>query len=843
MAFGADTNAHTSFDETVYKIDIPDASDAHLKDGMRLLSDYASGMLLEAAQIDSERGVILAEKSSRDTAEYRAFIAEWAQILENSPYASKLPIGREDVIKNSPREVFEKFYRENYRPENMLIAISGDADPAKIMAFAREVFAVVKPSSAFAARPAPKRIAVLEGSYAPTLKSFIKGASIKAHIDPELKNASAEIFAISNPRFEDDTYESRIDAVKYAVIEYALSRRFEKIASKENAGIYKGDCAFQNIYNEVDAAFVSALAPCGESAQALKTAAEELERALAYGLTDSEVEEAKARILNGYEKAVAAKSTRQTVELANKLAATFAPRKVFTSPEDELAMAKEALSAVTPASCAGLLRDEFSRGRIGCFITDTKPLDYEPQKVLEEVARATLAAPQTEAKKEFAYLNFGPAGKIVSENRDEELGVTRLVFENGVRANLKRTDYAADNVIVCADVGLGKLDIPADSMKLAIFADAVFVNGGTVRQSRDDIASIFAGKNVALDFSSADNSFKLAGATTPKDLHLQLALFRAYLLDAGFRRDALSKAQKEIAELYNGVDSTPEGTLRANALKTILNGNARFGLPPRFEPSEADFAALESILKPVLKNAYLEISIVGDIDEARVKELLSEIFASMPPREKSRRDVSKEMVLSFSDSRKSTITFASALPRAISFAAWKSVPMKEIKTARACTLLGEVFDDVLRKDIREKLGKVYSPFAYNNSSRVYDMGFLFAGSMVESGGADGLSKLIAESGRKLAGNIDADMFERAKKPMLKQIEKMRRSNGYWCDNVLSLCQAEPVKLDWARTMIGGFEAVTLEDVNAVSKRVLLDAEPYEMLIIPAAPQKTQKSVE
>ena len=126
MAFGADTNAHTSFIETVYKLDMPEASPKLISDGLMLLRDYSDGMLLQQDAIDRERGVIIAEKDSRDTQDYRKAVKEIAHLFKGSVFPDRMPIGEESVIKTADRDTFEKFYRSDYRPENTVLIIVGD---------------------------------------------------------------------------------------------------------------------------------------------------------------------------------------------------------------------------------------------------------------------------------------------------------------------------------------------------------------------------------------------------------------------------------------------------------------------------------------------------------------------------------------------------------------------------------------------------------------------------------------------------------------------------------------------------------------------------------------------
>ena len=140
MAFGADTNAHTGFSETVYKIDMPEVSKNLVDDGLLLLRDYCDSIIFAPDAIERERGVIIAEKNSRDTQDYRKAVKEIAHTFKGSLFSERMPIGEEDVVRKVKRPDFQKFYAENYRPENTVLVVVGDVDPDGIIADAKKIF-------------------------------------------------------------------------------------------------------------------------------------------------------------------------------------------------------------------------------------------------------------------------------------------------------------------------------------------------------------------------------------------------------------------------------------------------------------------------------------------------------------------------------------------------------------------------------------------------------------------------------------------------------------------------------------------------------------------------------
>src|SRR5262245_43523583 len=135
MAFGADTNAHTSFSETVYKLDLPNADEATLREGLRVLRDFADGLLLAQEEIDREKGVIDGEERERDSAGWRVFLRELDELYAGTRVAVRLPIGKHEVRAGFTSASIGSFYRKWYRPDAMTLVAVGDLgalDPAPL---------------------------------------------------------------------------------------------------------------------------------------------------------------------------------------------------------------------------------------------------------------------------------------------------------------------------------------------------------------------------------------------------------------------------------------------------------------------------------------------------------------------------------------------------------------------------------------------------------------------------------------------------------------------------------------------------------------------------------------
>jgi zinc protease len=352
MNFGADTNANTGFDRTLYLLEMPKADTATLTDGFKVLGDYAGGLLLRAEEIERERGIILSEKRDSDSVEYRTQIAQFGFALGTTRLPSRLPIGVPEVIAQAPRERFVDFWDTWYRPELMAVIAVGDFDPIAIEKMIADGFSSLQARGPARAEPSRGTVTDLTG--------------LRTHYHPEVEAASTAISltSITPYAFESDTAARRIARLPRRLALSMINRRLSVLAKKENAPFTSASVSVQEAFDLFREAGVDIDCKPEQWQAALAVGEQELRRALEHGFTAAELKEAAANVANGLDQAAKTAATRHHGGLANSLAASLTSRVVFTAPADDLALLKPALDNVTPADCLAALRSDFSaRGR------------------------------------------------------------------------------------------------------------------------------------------------------------------------------------------------------------------------------------------------------------------------------------------------------------------------------------------------------------------------------------------------------------------------------------------------------------------------------------------------
>ena len=288
---------------------------------------------------------------------------------------------------------------------------------------------------------------------------------------------------------------------------------------------------------------------------------------------------------------------------------------MFTSPADDLALLGPVLDRVTPADCEAALRDAWAApGRYVCVSGDAAVMGDAAAAVAAAYARSQAVAVRptdAEASTAWAYSSFGAPGQVATRTHVDDLDFTEITFANGVRLNLKRTNFEANTIHVSCRLGTGQLTEPAAEPGLATFASLTYSAGGLGRHSTDDLQRILAGKTVGSSFSCAQDAFLVEGDTDGDNLALEFQLLAASIADPGFRPESLRVARKRIEAAYLSFEHTERGPLAIEVPRLCANGDPRFGLPARGEMMARSLDELRAWLAPQLSAGALEVTVVG----------------------------------------------------------------------------------------------------------------------------------------------------------------------------------------------------------------------------------------
>ena len=829
LSFGADTNAYTSFDETVYQLDLPKTDDVAADTAMMLMREIGGNLTIAPEAVDRERGVVMSEKQFRNSPGLRQAENVLQFGLPDAPFGTRLPIGTEEVLKNAPAARIKDFYQRYYRPENATLVLVGDFDVNAMEAKIKLRFADWKAVG-------PAGVPMNVGKVDPA-----RPLAIGTFNDPTITNSIN--MTITRPYVrKDDSVAVYQESFVKAIASGIIGKRFQKLSQAADAKLVGGSVSFEDQFRLLNATQLSITPKEGDWKNALMTGEQELRRALQFGFTKAELDEQLANFDTSLSDAAKQASTRRSSSLANGIVGTLGSKAIITTPQTDLEIYQAVKPKLTLDTVNGYFRSAFGQMPNVLHITTKTPIT-DPQSTvmaaLQESGKVAVTAPEQTTNKAFAYSNFGKAGKILQDKMITDLGIRTIRFANNVRLNIKKTDFEKGTVRFGLRYGDGLKSVPSDKGSLGIFMSNMSGVGGLQAHSYEELERMMAGKQVSLGLTVGDDNFGASGSTTSADLGLQMKLLAAYMTSGGYRPEADSLWQNNVGIIASQLDALPQTIAQTQVPRLIASGDKRFGIGDGKELASRNIAEIKAILDPIAKTAPIEIAIVGDIDEAAAIKAVAESFGAMPKRAASNTTDSKARLVSFPKDRQTVVLYHKGKPdQGFLQTFWPATDNKDQKSDTTRNLTSNVMRLLLLDEVREKLGATYSPSANSYAADDYaGYGYLSASVIAAPDKMDIISAAIKKVTKEMRdAPVSDDVLLRARKPILEAIEKSERENGAWL-GLANIAQSEPEKLDRRRKRKAILEAVTVTDIQTAAKQYLSDDAELEIRIVSESTKK------
>lgn len=825
LAFGPDTNAFTSFDQVQYQLDLPSIEKDVLDTGFFLMRETASELTLDPEAIDKERGVIKSEARARNSVGLRYYRHSADFLTPEMPLADRLPIGDAEVIATAPAERFRELYDAYYRPENTTFVIVGDVDVTEIETRIKETFGDWQGRGA----PGPDAEAGRVDAD--------RGIAADFYTEPDMTTNVAIAYvrpAQKRPDTIAERRQSQIDGLGHRI----LNRRFASLARAQDAVFIGAGSSANSSFDVAETVQVSAATTQENWEAALALIEQELRRALEHGFTQAEIDEQLANTRTRLENSVNQAGTRRSTSLAGTLANSVNDF-VVTTPEAGLDRFLSYADDITPEMVHDAFKAQWTEKSGGPFITLTNnaPIKNAEAKMLEiykESQSVPVSAPEAKATQSFAYTDFGPAGKIIKDERIEDLDIRTLTFENNVRLNLKVTDFEDSIIRIETSIGSGDLEFAGSKEGLStFFGSGAFALGGLEAHTVDELQSLLAGRSVSTQFNASADSFGVSLATTPDDFELQMQLLTAMMTAPAYRDEALGQLRKSFESFYISIDAEPGGIAARDVPRILRSGDTRFGIPAEEKLMSIGYDDLKAVLERPLREGAIEIGIVGDFDEQDAIDIVARTFAALPERNAEALSFDEARAVKFPEARTPiTLRHAGLADKALAMVYWPTTDDSNQKETYTLRLLRSIFRLKLTDELRETLGATYSPSAGATNSSVYPgYGYLSATSEVDPSDIDLVFNAINQITNEMAqGGISEDELKRARQPILESIEENERNNASWM-NVVANAQSRPAYLDRQRTVKSVYESITTGDIIEAAATYLKPEEALQIRII------------
>ncbi len=626
MRFGADINAYTSFDETVYMLTVPTDKPEAMERAFQVLEDWAHNLTFEPAEIEKERGVVLEEWRSGRGAGGRTRDKLFPIMLKGSRYATRIPIGTPEIIQNAKAERLTQFYKDWYRPDLMAVVAVGDFDKAAIEKIINAHFGslpAAKDPRTRAAYEVPDR-----GETGYAISTDKETTTTNIEIDTLLPSREPGTIGVYRQKTVDRLFASMLNA------------RLSELAQKPDAPFIFGATGRGSFLGKTkDIVFLTALVKEDAVERAMRMLLTEAERVARFGFTETELTRAKTNVLRNYERLSLEKENALSAMKAGEYIRNFLVGETLPSADDEYALHKRFVPEITLEEINKLARVWYPNAVQNRLVVLTAPekagLTIPDQTKLAAIIKEPIPTDlkaYVDTVASAVLLETPPApGKIVNTTTNEKAGLTIWELNNGVKVVLKPTTFRADEILFRA-TSPGGTSLAADADYIpASTATQVISSGGVAKFSQIDLQKMLAGKVAAASPYIGELEEGLNGSSSRKDLETMFQLI--YLRFTQPRADANNF------------------TVQANQTKTFMANQAaspdfsffdavtqaRYQNHPRRRTPNVETVNEWNLDKSLqfYKDRFADASdftfyFVGSFDEATMKPLVERYLGSLP---------------------------------------------------------------------------------------------------------------------------------------------------------------------------------------------------------------------
>jgi zinc protease len=823
IAAGQDQNASTALYGTTYVIDLPKATDPALELSATWLRDAADGLLLKPEDVDGERGAILSEVSERQSATRAAVEASEKFFAPDLRGAGRSPSGSTAVVQSAGPAQLRDFYQRWYRPENAIVVVTGNRPPETLKALVEKQFSSWSNKTPAPSHPQP-------GAF-----DANRTTDVQVFVSPQSQNAIQVCrFAPARPHIPEGV-ESWGDRLANEAWIVALRQRFARAMDGPASPLARVQVIeATQIYDQVDEVCINAQPVAGDWRKALAEVSRQVRSLDAFGVSGAEFSGFQLGIINQTAASVDNVGKRTPRDIASTILDNLIKGDTFDTAEEERRVQLTALSQLTRDKVNAAFRARWS-GAAQPLIFITTPASIDRNAVLsawrdlQTAAAEPLAAPSA---RDWPYALASAPGKVVRRDVIEDPGFVRLTFANGLVVNFKQSFLVKDSYVTVARLGGGLRALPPEDRFKATIGAAALGLGGLGKMSGQEMADFCRTHGCSVALGAGSTAFSLVGASKPGDLQLELQLMTAVLTDPGFRPELNSRVPA-LADAY-------VRTLTLDPVRAADQARLEAAMPDAAPPSReamsrytaADF---DRILRPILISEPVELTLIGDLTEAEATRALAATLGALPRRAGGAiRGAAEHLSYDKVQAAHVQAYHVGAKDRAAVVLTWPlyTLTADRIREQHILILLAGILQNAAFDDVREKLGKTYTP-SVGLSFPDGDQGSLSL--VVQSSPGD--IRLVQDAAAKIAmrlaaGEITDKDLDRVRIPIVSKAAD-RRANQAWWLAAMDGSARDSKPLMNLLTYDDDIRGVTLDEVKAVARK-WLSPEPIVALATPQA---------
>jgi zinc protease len=791
MRFGADLNAYTSFDETVYMLQVPTDTLALVSTALDILEDWAHDVSFDSAEMRRERGVVVEEWRTGRGAQERVQNRQFPVLLQGSRYVLRIPIGTKENLESFADSLAVRFYRDWYRPGLMTLVAVGDFDPKEMEAQVRSRFSrLVNPPA-----PRPRLLAAVP-DHDETL--------ISIETDREYPYSLVALLwkkAHDSTRTAGD-FRRQLVAAFY---DGMMNARLSELTQRPDAPFAAAFTGRGSIVRTKDLYQLGALVKESGFEAAADALLAEATRVAQFGFTQTELDRQRTELLRALEQQYAERDKTNSGEFAQEYVGSALSGDPILGIADEQALTKSLAPSITLDEVNGLARSSFTtRNRVVLVTAPEKPDLRLPDAgamlaIFARASGATLAAYVDSTSDAPLVPALPAAGRIVKERPLPESGILEWTLSNGARVLLKATDFKADEVLFYGSKPGGISLVPTEELLDAEAAGTVGMVGGLGEFSAVTLAKKLAGKVASASASPGRYADVVSGSASSRDLETMFQLAWLRLTAPRVDTNAFAATRNQVRAMLSNQQNSPEHVFGDTVRATMSQHHPRVRLMGPATLDSVDAARAMALYRERMANGGgFTFFLVGSFSPDSVRTLVERYLASLPAT--GRRESPKDEGIRPPAGVVEKTVFKGTEPKAETRLVFTGPCAYSYPARHALASLRELLTIRLREVLREEKGGTYGAGVQGSCSNTpyghYELTVYFGSAPERAGELSAAVLAVVDEIR--AGTISDSNVTKIREIQLRSHETALKQNDAWLRNMADADEDGRDQRDWLR---------------------------------------------
>ncbi len=835
VKFGANLNAYTSWDNTVYMMkDLPTARESAVDTALLILQNWAGFIEPHTEEIDKERGVIKEELRTRDGAGWRSTMALIKALGGGTKYEHRNLIGTLEGLDSFEAESLTSFYHTWYRPEYQAIIIVGDVDVDKVEQRVKELFAQIPPSAADA--PKKEVIYTLDNDE-PIVEIFT---------DPEQTQSTIQY--IMKRRASDKSQNGTLAKARQSMVELMISamqqERLTEVKMAPNAPILDGYMSIGGvgIIPTLTTTTYYAHNEEGRSEAALRELVTQMERVRRYGFQQGEFERVRQNIMSGIERTYANRNDRTNNTFVQQYLSNFRFATPVPSAEEEYRIDRQLLNEITLEEVNDAIESLYPLNNHVIMVSMPQKEGLTPiserrvAEIIDEVRNSDIEPLEREEQsRDLIHEGVTLSGsKIVSESYDEIYGTTQWVLSNGVKVVVKPTTYKADEVIMSGLADGGRSVLPDSLYKAGGMLSTLLGRSGVGEFSAVELSRQLSGKIANVSLSVGNYSQSINGSCSPNDIETMMELLYLRFTSPRFSDDDFEVLRRLYRANLKNQAKSPDYQQYKRYLEAVYDNNPRRSLLTVDALDSLRLEQFEEVQQRLFADADdFTFYFVGSVDMETLKPLVERYIGSLPTTPANKKmdyvddkvriakgRLREEFSVEMEQPKVSIATLISG--RGIKY------NLRNIVTSR---FFDSALNDLLLNSVREEMGGTYGASGSMSIDKIpYRNYSLEISYDTNEELFEEMQKCVFEQLEILAaeGATEAQMTK-CREYLLKSFANAQERNGSWLGYIVNYREDG---VDYLSDYKDVVESVTSDDVRKMARKIVGERNRIEVIMRP-----------